>query len=124
RKAKVRFVDFATEFLEAKKLSVRPATQSKYESALKHLVAAFGSTPIGKVARSDVQAFIRKMSECYASATVRIAYTWKISRPTAARWVAKAREKGYLGRTTERHAGERSGIIENPATLYAPQIDR
>lgn len=75
RKAKVPFETFAAEFLEAKKLSVRPATQSKYESALKHLVKAFGSTPIGKVARSDVQAFIRKMSETYAPATVRIAYT-------------------------------------------------
>lgn len=40
RKAKVPFATFASEFLEAKKLSIRPATQSKYESALKHLVAS------------------------------------------------------------------------------------
>jgi hypothetical protein len=34
-----------------------------------------------------------------------VAETWKVSRTTAAKWVARAREAGLLGPTTQRRAG-------------------
>lgn len=76
RKARTPFEDFARTFLEAKSLSIRPATQSKYESGLKHLVKAFGQRPIGKISRGDVQDFVKAMTAGgSAPATVRISYT-------------------------------------------------
>ena len=74
--AKVPFAQWSERYM-TEKLSIRPRTVEKYESALhKHLVPAFGSIPIGALTRAHVQAWIADMDrDGLAPETIRNHYS-------------------------------------------------
>jgi integrase len=58
----------------------RPSTAALVETDLRrHLIPAFGSRPIGSVRPSEVQTFVRQLSDHLAPATVERVYRWLAS---------------------------------------------
>lgn len=63
RAGRVLFGDFAKDAFD-RRLHLRPATRSRDESYLRnHVVSAFGPQPLSSIAKADVQAWVRQLSE-------------------------------------------------------------
>ena len=95
-RTKTPFDEFARDVL-ASKIDVRGATLAKFETLLRvHVIAHFGSTAVGSITRSDIQAFVNDLAARRAPATVAECYG------ILAGVLREAVEEGYISRTPAR----------------------
>jgi integrase len=60
---KETFKSYAEQWFATRSRKVRANTATGYKSALNHAYAAFGSTPLGEVARRDVEQLMHKLTD-------------------------------------------------------------
>ncbi len=117
---KTLFVDWAQDWLSSSEVGLKPHTSSGYRTLLrKHILPAFGSTPLAKVRPVDVRRFVAELSEGGMSASrVRSSYflVQAIFRAAV--------ESGYIGRSPCLGVKLPRAVIREMLFLSAEEVRR